>query len=154
MKKILTLCMIHTDRKILLGMKKRGFGVGKWNGFGGKIEEGESLEETAMREVQEECGLMVHLTLENIVGVHNFYMQADDEHLEVHVFSVDTFEGSLIESEEMKPQWFDIGDIPYEDMWEDDKDWLPLMLRGGKFKGEYTFGTEGNILKSSLIELD
>ena len=59
MKRILTLCIIYQDRKILLGMKKRGFGVGKWNGFGGHVEEAESIEEAAKREVFEEAGLKV-----------------------------------------------------------------------------------------------
>ncbi len=44
MKTILTLCLIVDDGRILLGMKKRGFGAGRWNGFGGKVEEGESIE--------------------------------------------------------------------------------------------------------------
>jgi 8-oxo-dGTP pyrophosphatase MutT (NUDIX family) len=37
------------SREILLGMKKRGFGAGKWNGFGGKLEENESNEAAAKR---------------------------------------------------------------------------------------------------------
>ena len=55
-KKILTLCIIHQHSKILLGMKKRGHGVGKWNGFGGKVEKGETIEEAARRETKEEAG--------------------------------------------------------------------------------------------------
>ena len=42
---------------VLLGMKKRGFGVGKWNGFGGKVENGETVFDGAMRELQEECSI-------------------------------------------------------------------------------------------------
>ena len=57
MKKLLTLCIIHQDGKVLLGMKKRGFGVGKWNGFGGKVEAGEAIEDAAKRELFEEVGL-------------------------------------------------------------------------------------------------
>ena len=45
--------------EILLGMKKRGFGTGKWNGFGGKIENGESAEQGAIRELEEESSLVV-----------------------------------------------------------------------------------------------
>lgn len=37
------------NKQILLGMKKRGFGAGKWNGFGGKLEENESNEVGAKR---------------------------------------------------------------------------------------------------------
>ncbi len=55
MKKLLTLCIVHQHPRVLLGMKKRGFGIGHWNGFGGKVEEGESIEEAAKREVKEEA---------------------------------------------------------------------------------------------------
>ncbi|CAN0261386.1 unnamed protein product, partial [Ectocarpus fasciculatus] len=44
-------------KEILLGMKKRGFGEGKWNGFGGKVESGESVDEAAKRELMEEAGV-------------------------------------------------------------------------------------------------
>jgi 8-oxo-dGTP diphosphatase / 2-hydroxy-dATP diphosphatase len=37
------------DKAVLLGMKKRGFGAGKYNGFGGKIEENESNLDGAIR---------------------------------------------------------------------------------------------------------
>ena len=43
MKKLLTLCIIYHHHKILLGMKKRGLGIGRWNGFGGHLEDGESI---------------------------------------------------------------------------------------------------------------
>ena len=39
---------------MLLGMKKRGFGTGKWNGFGGKVEVGETVADAAQRELEEE----------------------------------------------------------------------------------------------------
>jgi 8-oxo-dGTP pyrophosphatase MutT (NUDIX family) len=47
-----------TDGEVLLGMKKRGFGVGKFNGFGGKVESGESVPDAAVRELREESGLI------------------------------------------------------------------------------------------------
>ncbi len=50
-KKVLTLCLLHTDTHVLLGKKKRGFGAGKWNGFGGKVEAGESADSRLGREL-------------------------------------------------------------------------------------------------------
>ena len=47
--KLLTLVMVVQPGKVLLGMKKRGFGEGKWNGFGGKVQSGETIEEAARR---------------------------------------------------------------------------------------------------------
>lgn len=47
--KLLTLLFVLEPGRVLLGMKKRGFGVGRWNGFGGKVQLGESIEEGAIR---------------------------------------------------------------------------------------------------------
>ncbi|PRP80004.1 hydrolase [Planoprotostelium fungivorum] len=47
------------SRRIMLAMKKRGFGIGKWNGVGGKVEERETIIEAVMRETKEECGLII-----------------------------------------------------------------------------------------------
>ena len=54
--KIVTLVFVHDNQKVLLGYKKRGFGAGRWNGFGGKVETGETLEQAARRELKEESG--------------------------------------------------------------------------------------------------
>ena len=58
-RKVLTLVLLREESRVLLGLKKRGFGAGKWNGFGGKLEPGETVVEAAAREVKEECGLTV-----------------------------------------------------------------------------------------------
>jgi 8-oxo-dGTP diphosphatase/2-hydroxy-dATP diphosphatase len=57
-KILLTLALLEKGNKILLGMKKRGFGVGRWNGFGGKVKEGEKIEEAVKRELKEEIGIL------------------------------------------------------------------------------------------------
>lgn len=137
MKKIVTLCIVHQHSKVLLGLKKRGFGAGRWNGFGGKIEEGGSIENAAMRELEEECGITA-LDLQKS-GVLEFVFDETPDHLEMHIFSVKDFEGEPKESEEMKPQWFFIDEIPFSEMWSDDLVWMPLFLSGKKFKGKFLF---------------
>ncbi|MCK4525589.1 MAG: NUDIX domain-containing protein, partial [Candidatus Andersenbacteria bacterium] len=72
-KKVLTLCIIHQHPKILLGMKKRGHGEGKWNGFGGKVEEEETIEEAAVREMKEES--WVEIKEMNKLGILKFEYQ-------------------------------------------------------------------------------
>jgi 8-oxo-dGTP diphosphatase/2-hydroxy-dATP diphosphatase len=136
-KRILTLCIIHKDSKILLGMKKRGFGAGFWNGFGGKVKEKESIEEAAKRETKEEIGV-VPLDLKKM-GILKFQFKGEPEILEVHVFCCSNFEGEIRETEEMKPKWFKIEEIPFDQMWPDDKYWLPLLLEGKNFRGKFYF---------------
>ncbi|MCX6719056.1 MAG: NUDIX domain-containing protein [Candidatus Taylorbacteria bacterium] len=58
-KKQMTLCIVYQPSRVLLGMKKMGFGKGRWNGFGGKVEAGETIEDAAKREVLEEAGIKV-----------------------------------------------------------------------------------------------
>lgn len=82
-------------------MKKRGFGQGRWNGFGGKLEENETIEEAAKREVLEEAGLVVK-ELEKR-GILTFEFSDDQETLEVHIYKIHNYEGEIIESEEMRP---------------------------------------------------
>ncbi|MDO8435992.1 MAG: 8-oxo-dGTP diphosphatase [bacterium] len=147
-KKILTLCIIHQKNKVLLGMKKRGFGQGRWNGFGGKIKEGESIIDAANRELMEEIGIKVqdfqHL------GVLDFSWKNKPEILQVHIFKASDFIGVPSESEEMKPEWFSVNEIPFQEMWQDDKHWLPLFLENKKFQGKFLFDDADNILDYSL----
>ncbi|KKT88227.1 MAG: hypothetical protein UW87_C0016G0019 [Candidatus Moranbacteria bacterium GW2011_GWC2_45_10] len=153
MKKIATVLVVVKDGKVLLGMKKRGFGEGRWNGFGGKPNAGESVEEAAIRETQEECGVEPKGILKN--GIIDFEFAAKPEwNQQVHFFSATGYEGEIIETEEMRPAWFEFGKIPYVKMWPDDIFWLPLMLEGKKFEGKFVFGEDGEILEHEIRETD
>lgn len=68
------------------------------------------------------------------MGIIEFKFQGKPEILEVHIFKSNSFLGKPTESEEMRPQWFKTDEIPFNDMWPDDKYWLPLFLDGKKFK--------------------
>src|SRR3569623_1987984 len=142
MNKLLTLCLVTKDNRVLLGMKKRGFGAGRWNGFGGKVQEGETIEEAAVREMKEESSVSVTNLTE--VGVLLFTFEGDPQVLEVHIFKTDALGGEPEESEEMRPQWFDFEKVPYDDMWPDDRFWLPQVLAGREVRGAFSFG-EGDI---------
>ncbi len=148
MNKILTLCVIVEPNRILLGMKKRGFGAGKWNGFGGKVAEGESIEDAAKREVTEECGLTVESM--SAAGIIEFTFEGQDGILEVHLFRVERWSGDVIESEEMRPQWFAIDEIPYAEMWPDDTFWLPAFLKGKSCNGAFHFAPDGSVARQML----
>jgi 8-oxo-dGTP diphosphatase/2-hydroxy-dATP diphosphatase len=151
MNKLLTLCLITKDHQVLLGMKKRGFGEGRWNGFGGKVAGGETIEEAAIRETKEEAGIDVLNLTE--VGVLEFEFKGNPQILEVHVFTTSEYTGSPSESEEMRPEWFDFDAVPYTLMWPDDKFWLPLVLAGKKIKGRFAFGPGDAIIEHHLEEI-
>ena len=131
--KHVTLLFLRRDDQILLAMKKRGFGVGKWNGAGGKVQPGETIEAATVRECQEEIGVIP--TNLQYRGELHFFDLPDVEHY-CYVFETDTWDGEPHETEEMRPQWFQVTDIPYDQMWPDDQYWLPLLLQGKLFKGK------------------
>ncbi|MDD5050845.1 MAG: 8-oxo-dGTP diphosphatase [Candidatus Pacebacteria bacterium] len=149
-KKILTLCLFRKDEKILLGMKKRGFGAGRWNGFGGKVEVGETIEEAACREVLEEISVSVS-EIEKFATI-DFSFEGKEEVLEVHFFTALKWTGEPEESEEMRPEWFEIDEIPFKKMWDGDKYWYPLYLAGKKFKGKFHFDERDKVLEYELNE--
>lgn len=144
--------MIIKDDQILLGMKKRGFGVGKWNGFGGKVQTGESIEAAARREVNEEIGINI-IDMEK-VGLLEFESESDQEILEVHIFKVSSFSGEPQESEEMKPEWFQVTNPPFSAMWLDDPYWFPYLVAQKRFKGKFLFKDYDTLLKYSIEEVE
>ncbi len=146
--KVLTLCLSRKGNQILLGMKKRGFGEGRWNGFGGKVEPGETVVEAAKREMEEESGLRP-LELEE-KGVVDFHFLDTGKVMEVHIFDVLRYDGEVVETEEMRPQWFDIDKIPFEEMWPDDACWMPMFLKGNRFGGQCIFENSDKIIDNKI----
>lgn len=140
------------DRKndtVLLIHKKRGLGNGLFNAPGGRIEPNESDFDAAVRETAEE----VCITPENPrkVGELNFYF-TDGYSLKGYVFVSEKWTGEIGETDEAKPFWCKIGEIPYENMWADDEFWIPLMLAGKKFSGYFIF--DGNKMLDKQIIAD
>ena len=150
-KKITTLLMIHDDQKILLGLKKRGFAEGRWNGFGGKVNPGEDIGSAAMREVGEEIGVKP-LDMKKR-GVFTFEFEGNPELLEMHLFSATKFEGEPSEGEEMKPRWYKFDEIPFDKMWPDDRYWFPLLFAGKNFNAYFKFRGHDEILEHKIEEV-
>jgi 8-oxo-dGTP diphosphatase/2-hydroxy-dATP diphosphatase len=145
----MTVCLAYEHPYILLGMKKRGFGAGRWNGYGGKVKEGEEIEEAAIRETKEESKMEIN-KLEKI-GIINFKFQDSPKNiLEVHFFQILSYKGVPKETEEMRPRWFHEEYLPYNKMWPDDRYWVPIFLRGKKFKGKIYFKDQDTILKEKI----
>jgi len=134
-----TLCFVLQDQQVLLIEKQRGLGKGKVNGPGGKFDPGETAEECAIRETQEELNVTPH-DLENR-GMLRFQF-TDGYALEAHIFIARRHDGVAIETEEAIPLWTDLNVIPYRRMWADDVLWLPHILDGKSVKGEFLFDGE------------
>jgi mutator protein MutT len=154
--KIATLCfLVKKDdsgkvEQVCLAMKKKGFGVGMWNGVGGKVEEGETVEQAMVREVEEEIGVKI-VQFENRGKI----MFADDGEksftFEVHVFLSTSWVGEPEETDEMSPKWFNVSAIPYESMWIDDQYWLPQIIEGRTVDAEFYLGKDGGEILDSKV---
>ncbi len=145
--------MFVKENKVLLAMKKRGFGEGNWNGYGGKLNPGESVEDAALREIEEESGIRVPKENLKHLGTIDFYFtDKPDWDQQAIVYRIDEWEGEPIETEEMKPQWFAFDEIPYEKMWADDIHWYPHFLKGESFSAEFRFGEDGKRIVNLKVE--
>jgi len=132
-------------KRILLAMKKVRFGAGKYNGTGGRVEEGETRLEAAVRETKEEVGLIIPSQSVVKAGRIKFSFDGKPEWSRVvHVFVSEVWEGEPQESDEMAPQWFEFDEVPYEKMWIDDKLWLPAVIDGGAVDAEFHFNVDGS----------
>jgi 8-oxo-dGTP diphosphatase len=133
------LLFIVREERILLIRKKRGFGAGKINGPGGKLDPGETPLQAAVRETFEELGIKP-LGVEQRGELH--FQFRDGYSLHCAVFLAHDFEGEPRETEEAVPLWTQLDAIPYADMWADDRHWLPLLLGGARFVGRFEFDGE------------
>ncbi len=139
------------DNRILLIRKKRGLGAGKINGPGGRIEPGESPEECAIRETREE--LMINPLNVKFAG-ELFFHAEDMPRIHGFIYTASDYEGTPTETDEAIPLWFDIDDIPYAEMWEDDAAWLPHVISGQIVDAWFTFKEESVLDQKVRIRSD
>lgn len=137
--------------EVCLAMKKRRFGAGRYNGVGGKLLEGESIEQALVRETKEEIDVDVAIKdLEKVAILDFSFANKPEWNQSVHAFFTTTWGGVPTESEEMKPEWFTADTIPFDRMWPDDIFWLPRVLKGEFIKGKFTFGDNDVILEQHI----
>jgi 8-oxo-dGTP diphosphatase len=142
------LCLIRRNLpgggpEVLLGLKKSGFGAGKWVGLGGHIEDGEKPEAAAVREVNEESSLVVPAdALQHMASIEFVFPARPswDQTAEVYVTWV--FEGEPAESDEVSPRWVAEDELPFPLMWDDAKYWLPVVLTGQHVDVTITFADD------------
>ncbi|MGF1656228.1 MAG: 8-oxo-dGTP diphosphatase [Verrucomicrobiales bacterium] len=141
-----TLCFIRREGRILLIKKLRGLGAGKVNGPGGKVEPGEAALDCAIRETQEEiCVTPLDLNKQADLS----FEFTDGYRLHCEVFFAKDFIGQPQNTEEAEPFWVSEDQIPYDLMWADDSQWLPLALAGHYVTGVFQF--DGDRLLDSRV---
>ena len=149
-----SLCLLLREGEILLARKKRGFGVGKWNGAGGKPEPGEPIERTAIRETEEEFGVTPR-DLRRVATLDFFFPQTPEYagwDQQVCVFVGEAWDGEPTESEEMAPRWFPLDALPLAAMWPDDVHWLPLVLAGKRLRAHFLYASADVIAEWAIEE--
>lgn len=130
---------------MLLQKKSRGFGVGKWNGPGGKAKDGEAIEDAVIREVEEETGLIIK-NLKKIGELEFIFHGRPEWNNLCHVFLCHDFEGEPEDRGEGELKWFKKEDIPLDKMWEDDRYWLKDALNGNFANMRFNFDSEGKLI--------
>ena len=144
MKKSVCCYLKKGDSYLLLyrNKKKNDYNQNKWIGVGGHIEEGETPNQAAIREIKEETGLDVH-SLEcagEVLFVYDGYQEL------MYIYEVVDFSGSLIECDEGELSWIPIKDIYDYPMWEGDKAFLPLLINHAPYF-KMTLIYENDVLK-------
>jgi 8-oxo-dGTP diphosphatase len=131
-----TLLFVRKKGKLLLIHKKRGLGAGKINGPGGRLDPGETPKQAAIRELREE----LRVTPTGVRRAGELLFQFTNGHsIHGYVFTATGIQGRPQETHEAVPMWTSVKSIPYQNMWADDRVWLPLMLAGRKFNGRFLF---------------
>ncbi len=139
--------------EVLLGYKKAGFAQGKLNGFGGKVEVGETIEHATVRELEEEAGIRVaEHDLSEMAHLTFFFPARPEWDQVVHVFLARRWQGEPAESNEMRPRWCKTTEIPFADMWQDDPHWLPRVLAGQRVKASFTFEADNETVAEARVE--
>jgi len=147
--KHVTGCFVRSGDRILLGMKKKGFGVGKYAGFGGKLELNETPEVAAVRELKEESGIVAN-SIRKCGELVFKWPHKPEWDMVSHFFVADDWSGSPVETNEMKPEWFPANNLPFQQMWADYPFWLPHVLAGRYVTGTFVYAPDNSLLEKDV----
>lgn len=117
--------------------KPNDYHEGKWNGLGGKFEQGETPEECAIREVEEESGLL--MIEPKMKGFITFPMFDGKKDWYVFLFTADKFSGKLIDSNEGKLEWIQNEKLVDLNLWDGDKIFIPWLFQEKYFSAKFVY---------------
>ena len=145
-----TLVYLLHGESVLLIRKLRGHGAGKINAPGGRVEAGESVEAAAIREVAEEVGVRVQAL--ELRALLRYDDPAEGFAMAGFAFVSSEFHGTPARTAEADPFWCRTDEIPYDEMWENDRIWLPRVLQGECIRADFRFW--GNRLVAHAVVPD
>ncbi len=150
--KEIALCHVIKNGSTLLLIKaEEGLNKGKWNAPNGEIQKGETPVKSAMRQVFQQTGLYVSKAAYH--GTIRLFLDGKNEcSYRLHVFSTRVFSGDLKPNLKGEAKWFDSVDIPYYEMWADDKYWTNLVLQGKEFDADFFFDEKNETIAKYLIK--
>lgn len=147
-----TLCFLLKDGKVLLWHKKYGFWAGKLVGIWGKTDPGETVEQAMMRETQEEIWVIPTITQK--VWELSFYFPdvetPDKRNQKVHVYIAEERELDPIETEEIRPERFELSAIPLDNMRDDAQYRLQDALNWKTFNGHFIFNNDMKVVEKEI----
>jgi 8-oxo-dGTP diphosphatase len=139
-------------REVLLGRKKTGLGTGKIVGLGGHVELGESAAEAAVREAKEESGIRVTPGSLALAAHVTFLFPAHPSwDMTTEVFTTTDWDGRAAETEEIRPAWFPVAALPFDQMWDDAPHWLPRVLAGERLRATFSYADDNETVASATL---
>lgn len=157
-----TVCLLVKEDKVCLGLKLRKIGAGCRNGYGGGIDNNESVKEAAIRELEEETGKKIgdifittipdNLEKVAIMDFENIKSDGSSFICKVHFFIIRNWTGKAVNTDEMRDaRFFRINKLPLRKMMLADKEYFHLILNGKKIIGSAKYGPKQKELLGPVI---
>lgn len=141
--KLATLCYIKRNNETLMlhrVKKENDHHKGKWNGLGGKLEQGESPEDCAIREIYEEAGLRCKNP--KLVGFITFPLFDGKDDWYVFLYTISEFEGELIDSPEGNLKWIPDSELTKLNLWDGDEIFLNWIEENKFFSAKFNYNNK------------
>lgn len=156
MVQLATICYIDNGQELLLlhrNKKPNDVHEGKWISVGGKLEQGETPDECAIREIFEETGLTVKkMDFKGMVTFPEFTPNLD---WYTYVFKVTEFEGELIDCDEGTLEWVPYDQVLTKPTWEGDYELFKWIIEDRPFfSAKFTYNQDQELVDQAVTFYD